>query len=138
MKRLTLLFLLCTPLTLFAQWGASYQYSALPFFGVSYEFKERWRPEIRLGTDLFFADQSYELAVAYDILNKPDYELYVGAGARHDTEYETSIVVPIGLNVYPFDARQFGFQMEVTPFFGESNLLRGSLGIRYQFRKKGD
>ena len=45
------------------------------------------------------------------------------------------VVVPIGLNIYPFSSKAFGFQMELAPIIGD-DVLRGSWGIRYRFIKE--
>jgi len=115
----------------FAQLGVAYHQSNLPFIGVNYEFGEKFRPELRIGTDNFFADTSLELVATYDILNKEEFEVYAGIGGR--IESFTGIVVPIGLNIYPHTTKQFGFQIEVAPLIGDSVVLRGSWGIRYRF-----
>lgn len=131
MKRLVLFIILFTPLIANAQIGVDYQFSNLPFLGISYEINDRFRPEIRIGTDAFIEDISIEGIVTYDILNKVDYEFYAGLGAR-SSDF-AGLVIPVGFNFYPFDVKNFGFQFEITPILGESNILRGSLGIKYKF-----
>jgi len=44
-------------------------------------------------------------------------------------------VIPVGLNIYPFENKSFGFQMEIAGLIGEVDILRGSTGIRYRFNK---
>ena len=131
MKRLILLFLSTIPSLGFAQLGVAYHQSNIPFIGINYEIIDLLRPEIRIGTDNFFTDTSLELVVTYDILNKEDYELYAGLGGR--IESFAGIVIPIGLNIYPFEVKQFGFQIEIAPLVGSWVVLRGSWGIRYRF-----
>ena len=100
--------------------------------GLSYELKDRFRPEIRFGTDNYFEDISFEGILTYDIINNDDYEFYGGLGFRtHDFN---GLVIPIGFNFYPLTTKEFGFQIELAPIIGESNILRGSMGIRYRFR----
>jgi hypothetical protein len=41
------------PSVSFGQWGVSFHHSNLPFAGVNYEIKNKWRPELRVGTDVF-------------------------------------------------------------------------------------
>jgi hypothetical protein len=67
-------------------------------------------------------------------LNKPDYELYAGLGYRFGIF--SGLVVPIGLNIYPFAKKNFGFHIEVAPILFDADILRGSLGIRYIFRSE--
>jgi hypothetical protein len=132
MRKFTVLFLLfCN--TAFAQFGVNIHQSEIPFVGFNYEFSERWRPEVRFGTDNFFENVSIELVACYDILNKQDYEVYAGAGARFNLL--DGMVIPVGLNIFPFAKKNFGFHIELSPIisFDDSSLLRGSWGIRYRF-----
>ena len=131
MRRLITLILLSIPTLNFAQFGVDIHMSNIPFFGLSYEIKERFRPEFRIGTDTYFDDFSVEGIVTYDILNKPDYEFYAGLGIRSNDF--AGLVIPIGFNFYPFEEKKFGFLIELAPIIGESDILRGSLGFRYKF-----
>ena len=130
--------IICTfiilPAIAFGQFGISFHQSNLPFLGVSYEIKNKLRPELRIGTDNYFEDISFEGTITYDIVNKDDYEIYVGLGGR--VNGFSGLVIPLGLNVYPFTAKQFGFHVELAPIIGEPGLLRGSWGIRYRFSNK--
>jgi hypothetical protein len=132
MKTLITLIISTIPSFVFGQLGIDYNQSNLPFTGVSYEIKERIRPELRIGTDNFLEDASVEGIVSYDILNKEEYEFYGGLGYR--TNNFNGAVIPIGFNFYPLTSKNFGFKIEVTPILGESNILRGGLGFRYRFR----
>ena len=131
MKRFTLLLLLLIPTMTFGQLGVDFHVSNIPFFGVNYEFIERLRPEVRVGTDTFFEDISVEGVVTFDIINKTDYEFYLGLGFR--SEDFAGLVLPVGFNFYPLEEKKFGFLIELTPIIGDSDILRGSLGIRYKF-----
>jgi len=131
-KKLFSLLISLAPLIAFGQFTVDYHQSNLPFAGVSYEFADRFRPEIRVGTDNYFEDLSIEGILTYDILNKDAYEFYVGAGVR--AEDVTDLVIPVGVNFYPFPEKKFGFHIELTPIIGESDVLRGSWGIRYRFK----
>ena len=134
MKWLISLMLLTTSSMAFSQPGVAYYQSSIPSFAVNYEFFERLRPELRIGTDTFFEDVSIEGIGTFDILNNEDYEFYAGLGIR--TEEFQGIVVPIGVNVYPLDTKKFGFHFELAPIFDEQyDILRGSWGIRYRFLK---
>lgn len=132
MKKLTLIFLLASNVA-FAQFGVNIHQSEIPFAGFNYEFSERWRPEMRIGTDNYFDDISIEIVATYDILNKTSYEFYAGAGARFNMF--DGMVIPVGLNIFPFETKSFGFHIELSPIitFGDDSLLRGSWGIRYRF-----
>ncbi len=59
--------------------------------------------------------------------------VYAGIGGRVGN-FE-GLVIPVGLNIYPFDKKNFGFQIELAPILTEESLLRGSGGIRYRFLK---
>ena len=134
MKKLSIIFLLISN-SAFAQFGVSAHQSNIPFVGFNYEFAEHIRPELRIGTDNYFELVSIELEATYDILNKEDYEFYAGLGARFNLY--GGLVVPIGLNIFPFNKKSFGFHIELSPIitFGDESLLRGSWGIRYRFLK---
>ena len=117
----------------FAQWTVSYHQSNLPFLGVNKQLGETWLPEFRVGTDQYFEDLSVELAANY-ILKKTDrYDFYAGLGGR--VGGYTGIVIPVGLNIYPFEQKDFGFHIEAAGIVGELSLFRGSFGIRYRFLK---
>jgi hypothetical protein len=132
MKKLIIILLFISNAA-FAQFGVSAHQSELPFVGFYYEINDHIRPELRLGTDNYLEDISIELVATYDIINKEDYEFYAGAGARFNI-FE-GMVIPVGLNIFPFESKSFGFQIELSPIlFGDSgDLLRGSWGIRYRF-----
>lgn len=132
MKKLSIIFVFLSNVA-FAQFGVSVHQSELPFVGFNYEFSERLRPELRIGTDNYFENVSVEVIGTYDILNKEDYEFYAGAGVRFNLL--DGLVIPVGLNIFPFQSKSFGFHIELSPIisFDDSSLLRGSWGIRYRF-----
>lgn len=119
----------------FSQTTVSFHQSNLPFIGVNHQFGERFIPEFRVGTDQFFENLSVELAGNYILKNEERYEFYAGLGLRVGS-FE-GLVVPVGLNIYPFEQKDFGFHIEGTPIIGfnDSALFRGSFGIRYRFAK---
>jgi hypothetical protein len=138
MKRLLFVFLFFVGVKMvtYAQIGTSVQFSSIPFWGINYEIKDRFKPELRLSTDTYFENVSVEIIATYDILDKEDFELYVGLGGRFPTL--SGFVIPVGLYLHPFQKKNFGFIFEITPVFGEdSNLLRGSLGFSYKFDLNG-
>ena len=134
MRRLITILLFSIPTITFGQFGVDFHISNIPFFGVSYEIAERIRPELRIGTDTFFSDLAIEAVVTYDIIHNQDYELYAGLGGRTNTF--PGLVIPLGLNFYPLEEKSFGFLIEVAPIIGESDILRGSVGMRYKFVSK--
>ena len=119
------------PSIVFAQLGVSYHQSGLPFVGVNYSFQNKLRVETRVGADNYLNNLSLEGVITYDLLKKEEYEFYAGLGGRANVF--PGLVVPIGLNFYPFEKKQFGFNIELAPIFGKDDLLRGSWGIRYRF-----
>jgi hypothetical protein len=129
---ITILFF-AVPSFAFAQFGVNFHQSNLPFVGLNYEIKNRFRPELRIGTDNYFDETTLEAVVTYDLAEKEDYEVYAGVGGRIN-KFE-GVVFPVGVNVYPLSAKQFGFQIELAPIIGETSVLRGSWGIRYRFRR---
>ena len=131
MKKIIFLILLLFPSLVNAQFGVSIHQTSLPFVGANYEINDRLRPEIRLGTDTYFEDISGEIVLTYDVINKEDFEVYAGAGARVGN-FE-GVPIPVGINVFPFEIKKFGFHIEVAPLIGEDAILRGSWGIRYKF-----
>lgn len=136
MKKITIKFILVLSIFFisnnsFAQLGVSFHQSNLPFVGISYEIKNRFSPEIRVGTDNYFHDTSLELAVNYIFKRNETVNVYAGLGGR--IGFLEGLVVPVGLNIYPFDTKNFGFQIELAPIVRESSVLRGSGGIRYRF-----
>jgi hypothetical protein len=130
-----LIFFLST--NAFAQLGLSFHQSNLPFAGVSYGIGERFLPELRLGTDNFFEDTSLELVVNYVFVQQESLQAYGGLGVR--AQIFEGLLIPLGINVYPFEEKKFGFHMELAGLFGDGEgggLLRGSWGIRYRFLKE--
>ena len=117
-----------------AQLGLSYHQSNLPFAGVSYGIGERFLPEFRVGTDNFFEDTSLELVVNYVFVKQESIQAYAGLGLR--AQILEGPLLPLGVNIYPFERKDFGFHMELAGLFGDGEggaLLRGSWGIRYRF-----
>jgi hypothetical protein len=138
MKRtylIPLVLLFCTQLA-YGQWGVSFHQSNLPFLGVNYDFTERITADLRVGTDLEFEDFSPELVGTYDYLGNLNYELYGGLGVR--LNFISGVVLPVGIRIFPFENKSFGFHIEVAPIlaFETDSYFRGSWGIRYRFMKK--
>ncbi|MHA7130504.1 hypothetical protein [Algoriphagus namhaensis] len=130
------LFVLCFALISFAasaQWTVSYHQSNLPFAAVNYQIGQRFVPEFRVGTDNFFTDLDVELVANVLIVKKESFQFYGGAGPRLGDF--SGIVVPFGMNIFPFSEKSFGFHMELAPIIGEVDILRGSFGLRYRFLK---
>ncbi|MBN7809790.1 hypothetical protein J0A68_02395 [Algoriphagus sp. H41] len=117
----------------YSQTTVAFHQSNLPFVGVNHQFGEKFIPELRIGTDQYFEDLSAEIAANYMLKRTDRYEFYAGVGGRVGNF--SGVVVPVGLNIYPFEQKDFGFQMEAAGIVGESSILRGSFGIRYRFSK---
>ena len=117
----------------YSQTTVAFHQSNLPFIGVNHQFGDRFIPEFRVGTDQYFDDLSAELAANYMLKKTDRYEFYAGLGGRVGSY--SGILIPVGLNIYPFEQKDFGFQMEAAGIVGDANLLRGSFGIRYRFMK---
>lgn len=115
-----------------AQWGVSYHQSGLPFVGVNYTFSERFMPELRIGTDQYFDNITLEPTISYQYVQREEYQFYAGLGVLL-SEYNTGIVIPAGLLLYPFTNKKFGFHIEATPIILDNSIFRGSWGIRYRF-----
>ncbi len=118
----------------FAQIGVNFNTGAYHFAAVNYEIKGRLVPELRIYA------VSYELALApvvmYHFVNKQDIEFYSGLGIGLTSSDPFGVLIPIGLNLYPFENKKFGFQGELSPILGEANAVGVSLGIRYRFSKE--
>jgi hypothetical protein len=132
MKKLLFLLFMGVSSAAFSQVAVSFHQSNLPFVGVSYDINERLRPELRIEVDSYLTDVPLELVLIYDIVNNEDYEFCVGLGGR--TQEYNGLVVPLGVNIYPFENKSFGFMVELAPILGENDILRGSWGIRYRFK----
>jgi hypothetical protein len=134
MKKLILLaaFLLISTFS-FAQWTVSYHQSNLPFIGVNKQLGEKWLPEFRVGTDNYFSDVSLELVINRVLYRNDRIDFYGGLGGR--AQSFSGLVIPVGLNIYPFDQKDFGFHIEAAGIVGNESLFRGSFGIRYRFLK---
>lgn len=117
----------------FAQWTVSYHQSNLPFLGVNKQFGERFLPEFRVGTDQFFSDLSLELNANLIIKSTDRFQFYGGLGGRIGDF--AGLVIPLGLNIYPFEQKDFGFHIEGAGLLGDQSIFRGSFGIRYRFLK---
>lgn len=133
MKSLLAFLFIAFPSIAFSQLGVNFHQSNLPFIGVNYEIKNKWRPELRIGTDNYFEATTLEAVVTYDLAEREEYEIYVGLGGR--INQLEGLVVPIGVNVYPLTTKQFGFHVELAPLIGSETVLRGSWGIRYRFNR---
>ncbi|WP_339754385.1 hypothetical protein [Algoriphagus aquimarinus] len=136
MKKIVLLaFFGLFSLTVFSQTTITFHQSNLPFIGVNYQFGERFIPEFRVGTDSYFENMSAELAANYIFKKTDRFEFYGGAGLRVGSF--DGVVVPIGLNIYPFEQKDFGFHIEGAPIIGfnDDSIFRGSFGLRYRFVK---
>ena len=136
-KLLVIIFCVVSVNSAFAQFGVSVHQSNLPFIGFNYELADRFVPELRLGMDTNLENMSVEAVATYQFINKQDVEVYVGLGGRANNI--AGLVVPLGANFFPFASKNFGFHIEMAPIVYEgSTIVRGSWGIRYRFKQKGN
>lgn len=136
MKKLIFVSILCAVFQIsHGQFGASVHQSSIPFIGLNYQINDRFLPELRIGTDNYFEDTSLEFVLNYIFKKDEIVNAYFGLGGR--IEIFQGIVVPLGMNIYPFEKKNFGFHIELAGLFAdEGNVLRGSWGIRYRFIKE--
>lgn len=130
--------LLFFSLSVQAQLSVGYHQSNLSLLSVGYEINDRLMPELRLGTNLDWEDDVVvEADLLYQFIDRQEYELYAGLGFSAYSD-EEGFVVPIGLNLFPFAAKRFGFHIEAAPLvlIESSTIFRGSWGIRYRFAKE--
>ena len=118
-----------------AQLGVSYHESSMPFLGFNYELDDQYFGELRIGANNYFEDVAFELTANYIFLKNSNFDLYGGIGGR--TTHFSGLVIPAGLNLYPFEDKHFGFHLEAAGLFGEVSVLRASWGIRYRFGSTG-
>lgn len=133
-----IIFIACSALfsiAAYSQTTVAFHQSNLPFLSVNHQFGERFIPEFRIGTDSYFSDLSAELVANYIFKKTDRFEFYGGAGPRVGNF--SGVVIPVGLNIYPFDQKDFGFHMEGAPIIGfeDDSIFRGSFGVRYRFSK---
>jgi hypothetical protein len=115
-----------------AQPGINFHQSNLPFLGFTYELGERFLTEFRISTDVHINSFSPEIVATYKFIRREDYFFYTGLGGRYNIL--TSLVVPVGVAIFPFESKKIGFHIEAAPFLGDILILRGSWGIRYRFK----
>jgi len=136
MKKIVIIALLLGGQHVWAQFGVSYHQADRSFVGFNYEIADRFLPELRLGMNNYLDDMSVEAVATYQFLDKPHYEFYAGLGGR--AVQRSGLVAPVGLHVFPFASRNFGFHLEIAPVFSENDpWIRGSWGIRYRFARAG-
>ena len=137
MLKLFTIILYLFPLQMFAQFNIAYHQSGLPFVAVGYEVKNKWRPELRIGSDNYLSNLGWEAVLNYNFIKKEEYQIYGGIGGRANVY--GGWVIPIGINFYPLATKKLGFQIEMAPILTTNsftqNILRGSWGIRYRFSK---
>ncbi len=120
-----------------AQVGVSYQFSELhPNISVSYGAKNQWWGELRLSADVDLSNFSPEALGLYNFIKKESADFYGGVGLKVNLIPGPMAVT--GLNIYPFENRQFGFLAELGFMYNTDNdngILRGLGGFRYIFNK---
>lgn len=122
-----------------AQFGVSFHQTNYSFVGFNYEVAGRFLPELRFGMNNHLDNMSVEAVATYQFIDKGEVEVYAGLGGRinHNDRHNAGLVAPIGVHVFPFTTKNFGFHLEVTPIISEGTpFVRGSWGIRYRFRQR--
>ena len=140
MKKLIIALLLLSSSIANSQFGVNYYQSInSSMSGFNYEIKNRFKMEMRLGSERNWSWNDrfiFQPIILFDIINKDDYEFYLGVGEKTDINFEASFIAPLGFNFYPLQSKKFGFHIELTPFIGHyEEGLRASAGIRYRFIK---
>lgn len=138
MKKITLFLFFCASgYAANAQLVVNYHLSNLSFIGAGYQINDRVLPELRLAGNVAIDNFSPELMVSYQFVKKEIVEYYAGIGIR--VNIDDGVVIPTGLNIYPFEEKRFGFHIEVAPIIllpveGDANMIfRTSTGIRFRF-----
>lgn len=134
LKHLSIFFVLMTISTIVkAQLGVGfYQSNMGSYANLNYQI-ERISPELRIGTDNYFEDIHLEPVLNYQWIQRENYTGYIGVGTWVN-QFDFNLIFPVGLNIYPFANKEFGFHIELATLFIDGAVLRGSWGIRYQFR----
>ncbi|MGM0580360.1 MAG: hypothetical protein ACQETL_06755 [Bacteroidota bacterium] len=129
------------PFLSFSQSIVSFHQSANGSQGsYAYEYNDKYRAEFRIFTNNFIDVIPIRLMFSADWVEKDIYEFYTGISLIPFTPQAPVVGFPVGLNIYPFENKNFGFIMEFAPnlAFGEAGgaYFSGSWGIRYRFNKK--
>lgn len=137
MKALFTFLLIFVLNSAFAQWGVAFYQSHFSHAGVNYPIGKKWLPEFRVGLNTDLDNISPEVLINYLFIKKASHQFYAGFGGR--AQIDEGLVLPVGLNIYPFEDNNFGFHTEIAIIKTYENaILRGFWGIRYRFgdRKK--
>lgn len=136
-RLLALAFILGFGYTSMAQIGVSYQFSEVhPNISVSYGAKNQWWGELRLSADVDISNFSPEILGLYNFIKKESADFYGGVGLKVNLIPGPMAVT--GINIYPFENKQFGFLAEIGFMYNTDNdnsILRGLGGFRYIFNK---
>lgn len=119
-----------------AQLGVSLNTGSLSFAEVNYEWNRRILVGVRMDTEAYLESAGPEAIAAYVIRAQPWADAYVGLGYK--TQSLNGPLIPMGLNVYPFDYPQLGLSMELAVLYPEALVLRSTIGLRYRFIKQKD
>lgn len=106
-------------------------------FGANYTYDQKFQAEARLGANVSLDLIFFELIAAYIFAKNEDYEAYAGVGATTGPAgFDGGGIIPVGINLYPFENKKFGIMAEASFLIVDQGLLRGSFGFRYRFRKE--
>lgn len=126
-------FFLIMPLSAIAQFGINLPVIGMPAIGLNYEIKDAWRPDIRISSDIDAKTINTFLLLTYDFINYDNHEAYLGMGLRSTNVLGAAILG--GVNLYPFNNKRFGFNIDQMIVFGERSVdINSSLGLRFKFK----
>ncbi|WP_226390109.1 hypothetical protein [Penaeicola halotolerans] len=137
MKKIGLiLFVILLSFQAQAQFAVAFHQSNLPMIEGTYTFENKINAHLRFASDVSFNDFSPEIAGSYNFVEKEDLNFYGGLGFRFNA-FE-SVVLPVGVQFYPFAEKRFGFHIEAAALIATGSnfnpdVFRGSWGIRYRF-----
>ncbi len=118
MKKTIIILMLLSPSIANSQFGVNYYQSLnLSLAGFNYEIKNRFKMVLRLGNERNGSWHDHFILqpiILVDIINKDDYEFYLGVGAKTDLDLEASFIAPLGFNFYPLDSKKFGFSYRIN------------------------
>lgn len=123
---------ICLSAQSYGQVGVTFHQSVIPSVGVNKQIGERFLPELRIGVDNLLEDTSFELDINFLFIKKTNHEVYAGIGGR--TQLFEGLVIPLGVNCYPFENKNFGFHVEMAALLSDNHVLRGSWGVRIRLR----
>ncbi len=112
----------------------SYHVSSQSFIGFNYEIQERFIPEFRVDAYASFENIGMQFNFSYIFIKTGNADIYAGLGT--DLREFDAVIIPVGINFYPFEKKNAGFHVEVATIIEGEAFLRSSFGIRYRFGER--